>query len=393
MKLNLSIIIVTCLLLTACQSTLTPTAEDILETQAIVQPNVYAKGFAWFDGTTLPLAYQFNQRFDYVGLPPTRVSYPTADNTVTHLGTGRYLVRFPNLNVQGGIVHVTAYGGSHHCKVEQWRPAAVSVRELQVFVRCRNAANVLADGKFTVLFYKNGLMSDIYALSYLLSDNLGTAIHHYNSRGGLNTIRRLGVGAYEVKLGRMERRFPEADKGGTVLVTAYGPGAQRCKTVRWGFTGSDIVVRVNCFTGGTPSDSGFSLSFLRDPGTLAISVAEDKKEAWYVWANTTPTPNHFYQSNSYGDPTDAGSPFKATLSPFAGSGHYRVTLPGVKAFNKTTTQLTAYGSDSAYCNIVGWFPSLTPGATDVEVRCYNASGVAANAQFDLFYYTDETIFF
>jgi hypothetical protein len=392
MKLNLFIIIIACLFLAACQSTLTPTAEDTLETQAIVEPNVYAKGFAWFDGTTLPLAYQFNQRFDYVGLPPTQVNYPAADNTVTHLGTGRYLVRFPNLNVQGGIVHVTAYGGNHHCKVEQWRPTAVSVRELQVFVRCRNAANVLADGKFTVLFYKSGLMSDIYALSYLLSDNLGTVVHQYNSRGGLNTIRRLGVGAYEVKLGRMERRFPEANKGGTVLVTAYGPGAQRCKTVSWGLTGSDMVVRVNCFTGGTPSDSGFALSFLRNPGTLAISAAEDKKEAWYVWANTTPTPSHFYQSNSYSDPE--GGSVGATMTLLVGSGHYRVTLPGVKALNKTTTQLTAYGSDSSYCNIVRWFASATTvGATDVEVQCYNASGNPANSKFDLFYYTDETIFF
>jgi hypothetical protein len=393
------------LVVSACQST-QPLVNVELESQDIVQPNIYAKGFVWLDQASRPVGeeytpnrdYQFNQRFDYVGTPPTRVFYPAADNTVTRLGAGRYLVRFPNFNVRDGVVHVTAYGGNHHCKVEKWRPVGVSVRELQVFVRCRNAANVLADGQFNVLFYKNGAMSDLYGHSYLLSDNpttsFETPVNQYNSRAGSSSVRRLPLagggfenGLYEVTLPGMAL---SSVKGGTVLVTAYGTSAAKCKVEYWVASGSDIKVNVRCFVGSRPSNTRFTLSYFEKPGTLAISVAEDQNEAWYVWANTTPTPSRFYQSNSYGNPRTTTDATKATLTSLS-TGRYRVTLPGVKAFNKTTTQLTGYGSDSSYCNTVAWIPST--GATDVTVQCYDASGSPADSKFDLLYYTNQTILF
>jgi hypothetical protein len=388
------------LVMSACQSTQPPINVE-LESQDVLQPNFYAQGFVWLDQPSRPVGeeytppsnYQFNQRFDYVGSPPVRMTFPSALNTVTRLGAGRYRVDFPNLDVQGGVVHVSAYGGNHHCKVEKWRPTAVSERELQVFVRCRNAANVLADGQFTVLFYKNGAMSEVYAHSYVLSDDPiaapETPARQYNSKNQLNTIRHLEVGIYEVTLPRMAS---SARKGGTVLVTAYGTGAQRCKVEWWSPSGGDIKAVVRCFVGSRPTNTRFTLSFLERPGTLAISVAEDQNEAWYVWANATPTPSLFYQSNSYGNPTTTSDAVKATLTSLA-TGQYRVKLPGVKAINKTTAQLTAYGSDSNYCSILRWDASATAGATDVRVQCYDALGSPANAQFDLFYYTNRTILF
>jgi hypothetical protein len=77
----------------------------------------------------------------------------------------------------------------------------------------------------------------------------------------------------------------------------------------------------------------------------------------------------------------------------AGVGNYRVTLPGVKSFNKTTVQVSAYGNSGNYCSIAQWDTSSTSGATDVNVRCYNAAGTPTNTAFTMLYYTNDIILF
>ncbi len=358
-----------------------------------------ALGWVWAnqEATTLGTSYtpdvnyQYNAHFN---------ALPLVNNTVTRLENGKYKVTFKHLNVTGGTAHVTAYGGNHHCKVSSLNRAGTSVN---VYVNCFTPTGTLVNGKFTAFFYQDdAAKSNIGGNAYLRANQSSGALDtcytplsafQFNSRDALNQVCFKGTGRYEVQLPNMSRDALEAIKGGTVMVTAMGTGSQQCKVVDWSQLGTNLIANVSCYQGNALANSIFTFSFMRQPGNLASNISEEKLESWYVWANTTPTPDLFYQSNAYGNPTSSSDTRKATISVLVGSGHYLVKLPGVLAQNKTTTQLTAYGSASSYCNIVSWNPSLTAGATDVEVQCYNASGSAANAQFDLLYYTNRLILF
>ncbi|WP_437907940.1 hypothetical protein WME95_08620 [Sorangium sp. So ce327] len=47
----------------------------------------------------------------------------------------------------------------------------------------------------------------------------------------------------------------QASDGGSMLVTAYGTGAEYCKTAGWQRVGTDTDVEVRCFgPGGAPAD-------------------------------------------------------------------------------------------------------------------------------------------
>jgi hypothetical protein len=86
--------------------------------------------------------------------------------------------------------------------------------------------------------------------------------YQFNSGGAVNTISRSGVGAYTVS-------FPDlGGPGGTVLVTAYGDGAEICKVANWTWAGTAEQVNVRCFSrDGAPADTRYVLSFARPQGT------------------------------------------------------------------------------------------------------------------------------
>jgi hypothetical protein len=210
--------------------------------------------------------------------------------------------------------------------------------------------------------------------------------YQFNSRGETNTVCRLGTGEYEATLPRMEKHTFEPSNGGHVQVTAYGGGAERCKVRGWSQVGTSLRARVGCVnSSGSAVDARFTLSFLRSPGTLATSVAEDTLEGFFVWGNTTPQPSSFYQSDSYGG-------HDATMQQI-GSGFYRVHLPGVKSINDSTAQVSAYGSGDAYCTVNSWSTDVSSNGTAVDVRCFNSAGTAVDSMFTLHYLTNRIIFY
>lgn len=362
-------------------------------------PSQRALGWVWAsqEGAALNTPYTPNTNYQY----NTHFNaLPLVNNTVTRLDVGKYKVTFTHLNVTGGTAHTTAYGGNHHCKVLSWARVGTNV---DVYVNCFTPTGAPANGKFTAFFYQDDTAkSNIGGNAYLRANRPSGTIDtcytplldfQFNSRDAVNKVCFKGTGHYEVRLPEMSRNALEADKGGTIIVTAMRTGPQRCKVGNWWETGTEVRANVYCYRGNTLTNSAFTFSFMRQPGNLASNVSEEKLESWYVWADGATVPSLFYQSNTYGDPSSSGSATKATMTTLTGSGHYLITLPGVTAFNKTTTQLTAYGSNSVYCNVVGWSASATAGATDVEVQCYDASGNPANAQFDLLYYTNRLILF
>jgi hypothetical protein len=289
-------------------------------------------------------------------------------NTVTRTATGAYTVRLAGLGVDGGVVHATAYGADKTwCKVAT---LSVSAGDQTAYVRCFSADSVPADSQFT-LSYTN-LRSSSAPIAYLESTRPFDATSapdpafSFNSQGGSNTITRTGVGAYTATLGAMAR-----PASSNVLVTAYGGLSGRCQAAGWNDVGADVQVRVQCtLPSGSPTDAGFSLTFSRASSYLDRAVSPTV-QAGYVWANqpstATYTPDTGYQYNSHGLSNTASR---------SGTGSYAVRFPSLD-LNKGTVQVTAYGSAGQNCKATSW------GTDTVWVRCFNAAGSLADAQFDL----------
>jgi hypothetical protein len=211
---------------------------------------------------TPPLAYQFNST--------------GAKNTVTRTGVGTYTAHLPGLASPSGYVQVTAFGsGSGRCQVTGWGPKGTSQ---DVNVRCFNADSVRTDTNFTLTY----LRSISVVGSPYKPDLSGTSSAHvlgskptmasytprkeylFNSAGGTNTVRRAGVGVYQVN-------FPQQQlERGTVQLSVFGTQPVHCKVASWGPTSG---VQVRCFTRtGTPKDQAFQATFLVSTG-LAQRVA------------------------------------------------------------------------------------------------------------------------
>lgn len=362
---------------------------------AEVSPNVFYRAFVWNDfpapaigaERTPPTRFQENHRFDR-SASGAIVAFPSASNTVTRTGVGTYRVRFPGLGVAGGMVHVSAYGGTHQCKVAAWNPSGA---DMIVSVACFDGQGP-ANGRFTVLLYKEGdSKPDSYGNGYLWADqasNAGCYAPHasysFNARNGANRVCRLGAGEYEATLPALGRQHPQA-KSGTVQVTAYGNDRARCFVRNWVESAGGVVARVGCQLDDGPVDARFTLSFLRDAGELAL-IHPAPTENFYVLANGNP-PSAGYQSDSYG-----GS--GATMErPPARPGIYVVHLPGVD-HEFSTAQVTAYGS-AAHCTVTGWVAEPAIFGTKLEVQCLSGPGgtPVSNARFTLLYVTDRLILF
>jgi hypothetical protein len=350
-----------------------------------VRDYAYAKAFVWANQPTAAsytpsTSYQYNNRFDQ---DPTgsRNTYPTSTITITRASTGSYRVDIPNFNFFGGVVHTSAYNSSNYCNVWRWFPNGA---KLEVFVSCYTPAGQAADTLFTMFFYKNARNLGTHGLAYLWANSPSTAsytptdTYQYNSRGAKNTITRSGVGQYTVNFPKMQLGTGEQSKGGTVLVTAYG-SRNACKVGGWGESAGTVTASVRCYSpSGVLTDSFFTASFLREPGTIGIARNSDESTAHYVWSNdptsASYTPSTFYQSYN----TSSANLSTITRS---GTGQYSVTIPSLKAADDTLALVTAYGSSTNRCSIGGWGGS----PVQVSVNCYTAGGVLADERFVLYY--------
>jgi hypothetical protein len=356
--------------------------------QALSVIGRYGSAWAWVDRNdgVLPPGYSHNLRVEALDEHPFRRYTTAGDSSVTHLATGAWRVTFPNIAVPGGTVHVTSYGGNHHCKVNSW---GTSGADVVVYALCFDALNRPVDGRFSVLFYRDDpLKSDLFETAYLwLSDPTAVAppppAYRFNSRGALNTVTRLSTGEYQVVVRGMDPATPTT-KLGTVQVTAYGAGPQHCKVRSWTQLGTDVIIRVGCLNGAAAADSMFTLSFMRNPGGFASFTSEDTQERFYVWG-TTPLLSTLGQSDSYGD----GGASMEFLPP----NTYRVHLPRLKPLDSTNAQVTANGQDGARCNVLRWFADASGSGTTVNVQCWNATGGPASSRFTLLYSTDDIILF
>ena len=347
-----------------------------------------AKAWVWADQPTAP---------NYT--PSTSYQYNSGRgiNQISRLGVGQYQIDLPGLGTSGGMAQVSAYNGNHYCKVVNW----VNIDGTQrIRVNCFSANGLPVDGQFVLLFYKED-RSTGWNDAYLWADQPSAASYtpsskyQWNSKGLPNTVRRLSKGRYQATLPGLN--IP----GGTVLVTGYGAGSERCKVGAWNLSGTNTVVDVYCYdVSGNPVDMMYTLSFMTDvglgvslserprsldAGLTTVSVSEEQRYGAYVWANEPTsaayTPSSTYQINTAGATN--------TISRSA-VGSYKVNLPKMATSSSTAALVTAYGSGSEYCTVQRWGSDGGSG-TNVFVQCFDRSGTPVDTQFALLYLTDRPI--
>lgn len=414
------------LILSACQSTVSPTTdkvteninepplvefgknpqldfinaqEDNLEPQTVYDgihkfANLWAHSAtstSWYNAGT---SYQYNRRIEYLVGTYLNPYSPLETNITRKISTGYYVVLLRNHSAYGGVAHVTAYGSNRYCKDYFWRPWG---NNTYVYVLCYDASGNRADSRFNLLFYKNANRLTKHGLAYVLShrtvSHTPSYFFQYNSRGSYNSVTRIGTGYYEVRFRNMARYAgttnPEQNKGGTVLVSGYGWGGNSCRTYYWASSGSDILARVLCrrLSNGTLVDSLFTATFMREPSSLSIPRNNDYelKSAYLYNDHPSYTLNWWRTTSGYYQAQHTTA--SASRVKRYGTGRYQVYIPGLKRSNRTNVQVTAYGNTTNHCNVGYWTGGTT--YTYVYVWCYNSSGSLANSRFTLHYQTND----
>ena len=291
--------------------------------------------------------------------------YPIGQYNVTRPSTGVYEVEFPNMSKigsDGGNVQVSAVGeDDNYCKVSSWVFDTITVR-------CFDPAGVPINEQFQVLWMKPEDTNAEIAYAWFEEPSLPSHVvdleYAHNPTGGAIEATRMGVGQYRV-------RFLGIDtvgvNDGGPMVTAYGPGSERCQLVGWNLD----FVDVRCYLAGGASlvDSRFSLLWLKPES--------DARGFVFALADLPTNPA------SYPPPSSKAYPYGTMIIwPHAGVGGDDVIYNG---FAETGVDwwspyfmvfVSSVGVAGERCGYVG------PVVTDwIEVACWNASGVVADSQY------------
>jgi len=201
----------------------------------------------------------------------------------------------------------------------------------------------------------------------------------YNSSQGekptsVNTILSLGVGQYVVD-------FPGLPTLGDVQVSSFGSSNERCKVVHWAGSNDGLEVFVNCFSfAGVPVNSLFTLHFSQRSDVVPQGEAE---QGAYVWMNNLTGSNN--PSTAWQWTSTHGANGTGVAVNYGGPGLYYLTFAGINIpingnANTGTVQVTAYGSDNAFCKVTGW------GNSAANVQCFDGTThQSKDSQFDLVY--------
>lgn len=328
---------------------------------------------------------------DYIPNADYQYSSENQPGKVVRSGVGTYSVVFKGqgANSNPNAVHVTAYGGNHTCQLMNWLSFGA---EVIANVKCyKIPQGTLVDGKFTAFFYKedgvfNHDAAHLWADKPTSSSYTPNMAYQWSSAGLANTVTRSAVGTYKAKLPGMG-----SGRLGTVMVTAHGTAAARCKVSNWNLATAEntAYVGVNCFnSAGAKTDNRFVLTYTKD-----THLGDDGDDYFgaYVGA-TNPTLSSYtpVSSHRYASPTGTAQPDKITRLAI---GSYRVHLPAMH--NLFASEIAvAYGTDSNYCTIKSWadddFSDHTTG-TNANVTCWNSTGAAADSKFLLQHITSDII--
>lgn len=196
-------------------------------------------------------------------------SFATTGPVATHLGTGRYRIVFPGLDVDGGTAAVTAWGdNAATCRMVNW---AGTIKGEVFNIACTGPGGVPLDTKSDISFSEGNDYLGVnnaqegYAFadrSMAASYSPPVAYSEDEVRAGTPavTITRQGTGSYQVDFGAA------ADPGGYVQVTARGSTTDTCQAASWSKSNADESVNIQCRTAaGTLADTKFTIQFVGTP--------------------------------------------------------------------------------------------------------------------------------
>jgi M6 family metalloprotease-like protein len=289
-----------------------------------------------------------------------------AMNRVSRTAEGRYVVRFPGLNVLGGVVHATAYGdASRSCMVERWSPSKDGAAMLAP-IRCVNRHGMPEDTRFNATFTRAGgtrPFAQLMAYDPLDPHYRVAEPYSFNSEGMANFVTRTARGSYQATLTWL------AGATANVQVTPIaGKHATWCRVSDWGRNNDNAVADIRCTDAeGDPADSAFTLTFARSSGVTGMAGP-----AAHVRADRP--------SADYGPATQYNSTGAENVIEHRGEGTYAVTLPGLGA-EAGHVQVTPM--QMGMCHPRAWGPQGK--AQVILVRCWNAAGDPADREFSLSY--------
>ncbi|MBG0825972.1 hypothetical protein HS048_35465 [Planomonospora sp. ID91781] len=296
--------------------------------------------------------------------------------TVTHLTTGRYLVRLPGVGAERGIAHATAYRTNHRgrtCGVEDYRHDGAD--EL-LTVRCFDEHGAPADWWSQVFFAApTAATAPVATVRYAGAGNLDPALNSgtFNSDRQVNRVLRESIGVYRVVL----TGAPFVRDTGHTQITPYGTGdPARCATAgtRPRAEGLEITVTCHEIPTGTPRDSGFLLSYVDGVGLHGDTATS----ATYTQITGDPAAPAVDAARSH-SPTGE-TPTIGRL----GLGWYRLNWAGGgKLFGNV--QVTATGGSGRYCQLGTVSDYYAPPALGIDVYCSTLSGQRGDATFGVIY--------
>ncbi|MGC5052868.1 hypothetical protein ACLQ2S_15605 [Micromonospora sp. DT48] len=320
-------------------------------------------GFAYVDDPTalpwtpLPAAYQYGSWT------------PGLTATGGKVALGRFQVRFPNIGLGGrGNAHVTAVArDGRFCELVRWYGSGP---DQIVDVQCFRPGGRPADTPFTVLWtFSSGVLPagvGAYASAQVTSNLLAQA---YNSAGAPVSASHVGVGIYAVRFSGVGE--PSGILSGNVQVTAQQPNAEprRCKILRWGASGPEVLVYVACHDpfSGAPMDSDFTVSFHRERSVYA-SFGPPR---YFGYLATPP----FAGPTNYSYPLGIGPNGYAPTGP--GTSVVRFPLLHER---HTTAHVTAIGDSPSYCTIQELWAQVATTAV-LPVTCFANNGRLLDSQY------------
>jgi len=309
--------------------------------------------------------------------------------TVTTPGPpGLYTVTFGGVGGHGGNVQVVATGTTNHrCQVVDW--VETGLGDLAISVQCQRPDGAPEASGFVVQYARKTAAADgvgAYVSAYDPANPAycATGDYTWNSTGGANCLRRLGVGDYRVDLDGL------AAAAGTVQVTSHGATGVHCKLrSQWGPLGTQEQIRVRCFDPvGAAVDSVFSVSFSGDQEVSAYDYGGYAKAHHPTSAGYSPDARFAYNSgNADGDESCSGWLGDIDAGHFAASvGRYFLRYENLSHIT-ATPHVTALGTDAAYCKVEDWIAWPAAGGVEVRTQCYAASGAKVDSVYVNHYVT------
>jgi hypothetical protein len=259
---------------------------------------------------------------------------PDKDATVRRRAVGVYVVTFPCVASQNGIVHVTAIDGTGRiCTPAKWTTGG-GAEVVTVFCYGTDGVPTTAypaDAMFAVLYTTSdgvGVTSGGW-YSYVSVEATGALSFSYNSTGAANTVTHVGTGAYRVRV--ITRGSGKVS--GDIQLNAVDPDhtARECQVADWSPGDSVNDVTVHCYDfDGRPVDSPFVFAYHNQ---RSLTGAPDIPTSFgYLWSPYGGPPIISY--NSVGSTNGVS---------------YDTVYFGQIGVGATDLQVTAFGANPMVC--------------------------------------------